>query len=81
MRVLAMAGRSETILKARLHRALTHRRALPLILEALALWQGQSVRVALAAEERGCEADLSYEGSPVERRHDDARLNRWRRAR
>ncbi|MBK7580084.1 MAG: hypothetical protein IPI67_07735 [Myxococcales bacterium] len=63
MRVLAMAGPRETILKARLLRPPTHPRALPLLLEALALWQGQSVRVALAAEERGVEADLSaYDG-------------------
>lgn len=69
MRVLAMAGPSETILKARLHRPPTHPRALPLLLEAMALWQGESVRVALAAEDRGCGADLSvYEGIPVDDR-------------
>jgi hypothetical protein len=67
MRVLAMAGPSETILKARLMRPLTNPRALPLLLEALALWQGQSLRVALAAEDRGVEADLSaYDGIPVD---------------
>jgi hypothetical protein len=69
MRVLAMAGPSETILKARLRRPPTHPRALPLLLEAIALWQGESVRVALAAEERGVEADLSaYDGIPVDDR-------------
>lgn len=63
MRVLAMAGPSETILKARLSRPAAHPRALPTLLEALALWQGQSVHAALAAEERGFGADLSaYEG-------------------
>lgn len=63
MRVLAMAGPSETILKARLSRQPTHPRALPALLEALALWQGQSVHAALAAEERGFGADLSaYDG-------------------
>ncbi len=62
-----MAGPSETILKARLLRPPTHPRALPLLLEALALWQGQPVRVALAAEERGVEADLSaYDGIPID---------------
>jgi hypothetical protein len=69
MRVLAMAGPSETILKARLRRPPSHPRALPLLLEALALWQGQPVRAALAAEERGAVTDLSaYEGIPVDDR-------------
>lgn len=67
MRVLAMAGPSETILKARLLRPATNPRALPALLEALALWQGQSVRVALAAEERGVELDLSaYDGARLD---------------
>jgi hypothetical protein len=67
MRVLAMAGPSETILKARLLRPLAHPRALPTLLEALALWQGQSVRAALAAEEPGVEADLSaYDGARLD---------------
>lgn len=69
MRVLAMAGPSETILKARLRRPPMHPRALPLLLEAIALWQGESVRVALAAEERGVEADLSaYDGIAMDDR-------------
>ena len=63
MRVLAMAGPSETILKARLLRPAVHPRALPTLLESLALWQGQTVHVALAAEDRGVGADLSaYDG-------------------
>lgn len=69
MRVLAMAGPSETILKARLRRPPLHPRALPLLFEAIALWQGESVRVALAAQERGVGSDLSvYEGIPVDDR-------------
>jgi hypothetical protein len=63
MRVLAMAGPSETILKARLLRPAMHSRALPTLLESLALWQGQTVHVALAAEDQGVGADLSaYDG-------------------
>ena len=63
MRVLAMAGPSETILKARLLRPATHSRALSTLMEALALWQGQTVHAALAAEDRGIGADLSaYDG-------------------
>lgn len=63
MRVLAMAGSSETILKARLLRPATHSRALAALLEALALWQGQTVHAALAAEDLGVGADLSaYDG-------------------
>jgi hypothetical protein len=69
MRVLAIAGSGETILKASLRRPPTYLRALPLPLEAMALWQGESLRVALAAEERGGEAALSvYEGIPVDDR-------------
>jgi len=48
-RVLAMAGASETILKARLWPQPSHPRALPTFLEAVALWQGTKVHAALAA--------------------------------
>lgn len=67
MRVLAMTGPRETILKARLLRPATHSRALSALLEALALWQGQTVHAVLAAEDRGIGADLSaYEGIRLE---------------
>lgn len=46
-RVIAMAGPSETILKARLSRQPSHPRALPTLLEAIALWQGVQVHAAL----------------------------------
>lgn len=46
-RVLAMAGPSEILLKARLAEP-THPRAVPWLLEAIALWQGAPVRAALA---------------------------------
>jgi hypothetical protein len=42
-RVIAMAGPSETISKARLSRQSSHPRALPTMLEAIALWQGVHV--------------------------------------
>jgi hypothetical protein len=48
-RVLAMAGASETILKARLRLDPAHPRALATLLEAIALWQGSRVRAALCA--------------------------------
>jgi hypothetical protein len=51
-RVIAMAGASETILKARLAAEPRHPRALSTLLEAIALWQGRHVRAALAADER-----------------------------
>jgi len=51
-RVIAMAGASETILKARLCPEPKHPRALATLLEAVALWQGKHVRAALAADER-----------------------------
>lgn len=51
-RVLAMAGPSETILKARLLPSPAHPRALATLLEAVALWQGSRVRAALSVDER-----------------------------
>jgi hypothetical protein len=51
-RVIAMAGASETILKARLSAEPHHPRALSTLLESIALWQGRHVRAALAADER-----------------------------
>ena len=52
-RVIAMAGPSDTILKAQLAREPKHPRALATLLEAIALWQGQPVRAALCADDRG----------------------------
>jgi hypothetical protein len=56
-RVLAMAGASETILKARLSPAPSHPRALATLLEAVALWQGTKVHAALCAGERDGASD------------------------
>lgn len=52
-RVIAMAGPSDTILKAQLSRDPRHPRALATLLEAVALWQGQPVRAALCADAQG----------------------------
>lgn len=49
-RVLATAGASETILKARLSATAQHPRAVPALLEALAMWQGAPVRAALVVD-------------------------------
>lgn len=49
-RVLATAGPSETILKARLCATAQHPRAVPALLEALALWQGIPVRAAVVVD-------------------------------
>lgn len=49
-RILAMAGPSETLLKARLRPHPQHPRAAPALLEALSLWQGAAVRAALCAD-------------------------------
>ncbi|MGD0679524.1 MAG: hypothetical protein ABSC94_29400 [Polyangiaceae bacterium] len=54
-----MAGAKDTILKARLSRQPSHPRALPTLLEAMALWQGSQVRAALCAAERDGESDSS----------------------
>jgi hypothetical protein len=58
-RVIAMAGPSDTILKARLSRHPSHPRALPTLLEAIALWQGVQVHAALCAAARDGASDSS----------------------
>ena len=62
-RVLAMASASETLLKARLRLDPAHPRALPTLLEAIALWQGGRVRAALCAGEQppSCGSNLYRE--------------------
>lgn len=62
-RVIAMAGASDTILKAQLARDPKHPRALATLLEAVALWQGQPVRAALCADGGGlsCDSNLCRE--------------------
>jgi len=57
-RLLAMASPGETILKARLLANPAHRRALPTLLEGLALWQGHKVRAALCADESPCSSAM-----------------------
>jgi hypothetical protein len=57
VRVLGMAGASETILKARLSPRPAHPRALPALLEAVALWEGSRVSAALAAGAAGDSCD------------------------
>jgi len=52
-RVLAMAGPTETVLKARLSATAQHPRAVPTFLEALALWQGAAIRAAVVVDEKG----------------------------
>lgn len=60
-RILATAGVAETLLKARLSSTPRHPRALPTMLEALALWQGQPVRAALCVgvPDSGCATNFS----------------------
>jgi hypothetical protein len=58
-RVIAMAGPSDTIMKARLSREPSHPRALATLLEAIALWQGEKVHAALCAAERDGVSDSS----------------------
>jgi len=49
-RILATAGPHHTLLKAQLATEPQHARALPSLLEALALWQGAKVHAALAVD-------------------------------
>ena len=62
-RVLATAGASETILKARLCATPQHPRAVPALLEALAMWEGAPVRAALVVDggERASASRLSLD--------------------
>jgi hypothetical protein len=50
-RILATLGSQEMLLRGSLSPYPAHPRALPWLLEALALWQGVPVRAALAADE------------------------------
>lgn len=63
-RILAMAGPGEALLKARLLPAPKHPRALAMLCEALALWQGVPVRAALAVgdEEPWCDMSRFHVG-------------------
>ena len=56
-RVLATAGPKETVLKARLSATAQHPRAVPTLLEALALWQGMPVRAVIVAGDRDGSSD------------------------
>lgn len=49
-RILVTAGPKETVLKARLSATAQHPRAVPALLEALALWEGMPVRAAVIAD-------------------------------
>ena len=48
-RILATAGPRETVLKARLSATAHHPRAVPALLEALAMWEGMPIRAAIVA--------------------------------
>lgn len=50
-RVLAMAGPTQTVLKARLSATAHHPRAVPALLEALAMWEGKPVRAVIVADD------------------------------
>lgn len=64
-RVIAMAGVDEILLKAQLALDPKHPRALPTLLEAVALWQGLPVRAALCAQGGGasCDSTICREAS------------------
>ena len=51
-RVLATAGPRETVLKARLSATAQHARAVPALLEALAMWEGVAVRAVVVVDDR-----------------------------
>jgi hypothetical protein len=59
-RVIAMAGPSETILKARLLPSPRHPRAMATLFEALAMWQGTKVRAVVSVDERDGACDSNF---------------------
>jgi hypothetical protein len=59
-RVIAMAGPSETILKARLLPSPRHPRGMATLLEALAMWQGTKVRAVVSVDERDGACDSNF---------------------
>lgn len=58
-KILVTSGPYETLLKARLAPRTAHPRALPTLLEALALWEGQAVRGVLCAGARDDSSDTN----------------------
>jgi hypothetical protein len=62
-RVIAMAGPSETILKARLLPSPAQPRAMATLLEAMAMWQGAKVRAVLSVADwdEACDSDFYRE--------------------
>lgn len=58
-RVLVTAGVKKTLLKAHLSVQPKHPRALPTLLEALALWQGERVHAALVADDKAAMSGTS----------------------
>lgn len=58
-RVVAVSRCGETILEASFAPHPSHLRALPTLLDAVALWEGQKVHAALCAADRAGESDSS----------------------
>lgn len=58
-RVMAVSRTGATILEATLAPSPSHTRALPTLLDAVALWEGQKIRAALCAADRAGESDSS----------------------
>jgi hypothetical protein len=56
---LALDSLDRTLLKARLAPEPEHYRALPLLLQGLALWQGQRIRAVLVADTEVCTSGMS----------------------
>lgn len=87
-RVIVTEGSDRTLLKAHLSPETSHPRALPYLLEALALWEGATVRAVLAVDEwDACSATTLYHdvfadvGSPPLYSLDWVPLARARRSR
>lgn len=51
-RILVTAGPKETVLKARLSSTAQHPRAVPALLEALAMWHGMPVRAVVVVDDQ-----------------------------
>jgi hypothetical protein len=65
-RLLITNAGKQPLLKARMSRPPQHRKALPMLLEAIAQWEGQPIRAALVADDKGQYDSTLYHDCLVE---------------
>ena len=65
-RLLITNAGKEPLLKARMSRPPQHRKALPMLLEAIAQWEGRPIRAVLVADDKGQYDSTLYHDCLVE---------------